>query len=63
MAFISHSWKGAEERYYIPDKELLAIVKALKKWKYLLEGAKFPVKIYSDYRNLAWFMKKQELSN
>ena len=63
VAFLSKAWKGAEIRYHTPDQEMLAIVEALMHWKHLLEGAKFPIKIYSDHRNLTYFLKKQNYSN
>ncbi len=51
-AFMSKGLKNAETRYDVYDKELLAIIAALKEWRNHLQGAKFPFKIYCDHRNL-----------
>ncbi len=51
MAFLLVAWKDAETCYYTLDQELLVIIYILKKWKYLLKGVKFLVKIYLDYKN------------
>jgi len=39
VAFISKSLNKAEKNYKIHGKEMLAIVRCLDEWKYLLEGA------------------------
>ena len=50
VAFYSNRMSPEEEGYEIYDQEMLAIMKALKKWRHHLEGAKYPVKIYSDHQ-------------
>ena len=58
----SRSMSDAELRYDIYDKELLAIVSALKEWHpYLLDTAE-PFKIWSDHKNLSYFRKPQRLN-
>jgi len=59
-AFMSKGLKNAEVRYNIFDKELLAIVSALKEWRSYLQGAKYPFKIYCDPemlsdRQIRWY--------
>ena len=44
------------------NKELLAIVKTFKYWRYYLEGSQYPVKVLADYVNLQYFMTMKELS-
>jgi len=45
----------AERNYEIYDKELLAIVEALTKWRqYLLDAMKL-FKIWTDHENLKYF--------
>ena len=39
VAVMSEKFKGPEFNYPIHDKELMAIVKAFRKWNYWLEGA------------------------
>ncbi|QRW02495.1 Transposon Tf2-1 polyprotein [Ceratobasidium sp. AG-Ba] len=43
VAFLSKAMTPAERNYDIYHKELLAIVKALKEWRHLLEGTALPV--------------------
>jgi len=62
-AFMSKGLKDAETRYNIYDKELLAIIMALKEWRCHLLGARFPFKIYCDHRNLKFPKKPEELSD
>ena len=39
VAFLSKSLNETERNYEIHDKEMLAIIRRLKAWRYLLEGA------------------------
>ncbi|SLM38743.1 Reverse transcriptase domain [Lasallia pustulata] len=55
VAFYSQELAPAELNYKIHDKELLAIVDALKQWRVYLEGSKTEVKVYSDHKNLESF--------
>ena len=61
IAFYSTRLNKAEQIYKIYNKEMLAVIKALKKWRHHLMGAKTPVKVYSDHKNLTYFKKPQEL--
>jgi len=45
----------AEINYDIHDKELLAIVAALKEWRCYLEGAHHQIQIYTDHKNFKYF--------
>jgi hypothetical protein len=45
----------AETNYDIHDKELLIIITILQKWRVYLESSKYPVKMFTDYKNLIWF--------
>jgi hypothetical protein len=42
----------AECNYKIYNKELLAIIKYFKQWQPELKGTGFPIKVFSDYKNL-----------
>ncbi|SLM40434.1 reverse transcriptase domain protein [Lasallia pustulata] len=42
--------------------ELLAVVEALRQWRVYLEGAKYPVQIYSDHKNLLYWTSTKELN-
>jgi len=62
VAFHSRSLNRAEINYTIYDKELLAIITAFDTWRHHLEGAKYPVRIITDHRNLLYFKKPQHLN-
>ena len=54
---VYYSWKMIERKqnYDIQDKELLAIVNALKTWKVQLKNAKHQVQKMSNHKNLTYF--------
>lgn len=62
VAYFSAKHIDAELRYHAHDKELLAIIKALKEWRAELQGAEHPIKIHSDHKNLGYFMTAQTLN-
>src|SRR5882762_9876314 len=62
VAFISKSLSPAERNYNICDKEMLAIIRALEQWRHYLEGAKHPVQVLTDHKNLEYFMAAQKLN-
>ena len=41
---------------------MLVVMRGLENWRHLLEGAKFKFKIWTDYKNLEYFMKAQKLN-
>ena len=57
VAFLSKSLNETKRNYKIHDKEMLAIIRGLKAWRHLLEGAQFKFKIWTDHKNLEYFMK------
>ena len=55
IAFLSRMMQLAEQNYEIYDKELLAIVEALAKWRqYLLDTAEL-FEVWTDHKNLKYF--------
>ena len=62
VAFYSKSLSLVEWNYKIHDKEILAITHTLEKWRYFLEGAQNPVEIWTDYKNLEYFMTAKKLN-
>ncbi len=60
IAYDSCSFKDAELNYPVHKKELLAIIRALKKWKYDLLGTEFYV--YTDHKTLLNFHTQWDLS-
>ena len=53
VVFMSKSLLPAERNYDIYDKELLAIIKAIKEWRHHLEGNPFETTVLTDHDNLA----------
>jgi len=62
VAFLSKSLNEMERNYEIHDKEMLAIIRELECWKHLLEGAQSKFEIWTDHKNLEYFMKAQKLN-
>ena len=57
VAFLSKSLNETKRNYEIHDKEMLAIIRGLENWRHLLEGVRFKFEIWTDYKNLKYFMK------
>jgi len=62
VAYISKSLNETERNYEIHDKEMLAIIQCLEAQRHFLEGAKDQFEIWTDYKNLEYFMKTQKLN-
>ena len=62
IAFHSRKFSAAEINYEIHDKELLAIVDSFQEWRHYLEGASSPVTVYTDHKNLEYFMSAHVLN-
>jgi len=62
VAFYSKSLSSVEWNYEIHDKEMLAIIRALEEWRHFLEGATHPVEIWTDHKNLEYFMTAKKLN-
>ena len=62
VAFLSKSLNEMERNYEIHNKEMLAIIQGLESWRHLLEGAQFKFEIWTDHKNLEYFMKAQNLN-
>jgi hypothetical protein len=59
---MSKSLLDAEKNYEIYDKELLAIVKALKAWRQYLIHANQQFEVWTDHENLKYFREPQKLN-
>jgi len=62
VAFLSKSLSPVERNYEIHDKEMLAIVRALEEWRHFVEGAEHQVEIWTDHKNLEYFMTAKKLN-
>jgi len=57
VAFLSKFLNETERNYEIYDKEILVVIRGLGNWRHLLEGTKFKFEVWTDHKNLEYFMK------
>jgi len=62
VAYISKSLNKTKRNYEIHDKEMLAMIQCLEAWRHFLEGAKSKFKVWTDHKNLEYFMSNQKLN-
>ena len=62
VAFIFKSLSDTERNYEIHDKEMLAVVRCLGAWRHFLEGVTMKFEIWTDHKNLEYFIKIQKLN-
>ena len=62
VAFISKLLNTTEQNYKIHNKEMLAVIKCLEAWRYYLERAKLEFEIWTNHKNLQYFMTSQKLN-
>src|ERR1700760_4562195 len=63
VAYYSHSLSKEERKYEIYDRELLAIIMALKAFRYMLLGTKHKITIRSDHNNLKYFKETRKITH
>ena len=62
VAFLSKSLNETERNYKIHDKKILVVIRGLENWKHLLEGEKFKFEVWTNHKNLEYFIKAQKLN-
>jgi len=62
VAYLSKSLNETERNYEIHNKKMLVVIRELENWRHLLEGVKFKFEIWTDHKNLKYFMKAQKLN-
>ena len=62
VTFLSKSLSLVEQNYEIHDKEMLAIIWAMEEWRHFLEGAKHQFEVWTDHKNLQYFMTAKRLN-
>ena len=61
-AYHSTTFSPAEQNFNIYDRELLAIIQALKEWRHYLTGTEHLVTVITDHKNLG-YSEQQNCSN
>jgi len=56
-AYLSKSLNETKRNYEIYDNKMLAVIKGLENWRHLLESTKFKFKVWTDYKNLEYFIR------
>ena len=62
MIFYSRNLLLAECNYEIYDKKFLIIIRCLKHWRFDLKTIEILIKIFTDHKNLKYFMISKELT-
>ena len=62
VAYISKSLNEMEQNYEIHDKEMLAVIRCLEAWRHFLEGSHSKFEVWTDHKNLEYFMSNQKLN-
>ena len=62
VAYISKSLNEMERNYEIHDEEMLAIICCLEAWRHFLEGSHSKFEVWTDHKNLEYFMSNQKLN-
>jgi hypothetical protein len=62
IAFYSKSLDETQRNYEIYDKEMMAIIRALEEWRHWLIGTTKPFEIWTDHRNLQYFLSARKLN-
>jgi hypothetical protein len=63
VAYYSKSLNAVECNYEIHDKKMLAIIRALEDWCHFLEGAHHKFEVWTDHKNLEYFMSVKKLNH
>jgi RNase H-like domain found in reverse transcriptase len=61
--FLSKTSSETKRKYEIYDRELLGIIRALKKWRHYIQGSGHTTIVYSDHKNLMYFRTAQKLND
>jgi len=62
VAYISKSLNEIERNFEIHNKEILAVIQCLEAWRHFLEGARSRIKVWTDHKNLEYFISNQKLN-
>ena len=57
LGFMSKKMTSAKQNYTMTEKEMLAIIQAVKKWRRYLKGSNTRAEIITDHKNLTYFQE------
>src|SRR3981189_1705588 len=63
VSFLSKVLSPVEHNYEIHDIEMLAIIRGFEEWHHYLEGARHPIEVLTDHKNLKYFRVVQKLNH
>ena len=61
-AYLSKGFNNTECNYDVYNKEMMGIICALEAWQHYLEGCRHRIEIWTDHRNLEYFMSAKKLN-
>ena len=62
VAFLSKSLSEVERNYQLHNKEMLAIIQAMEEWRQFLEVVEHQFEVWTDHKNLEYFMTAKKLN-
>ena len=62
VAYISKLLNKTERNYEIHNKEMLVIICCLEAWRHFLEGMRSKFEVWTNHKNLEYFMTNQKLN-
>ena len=62
VLLISKALNETEYNYEIHDKEMLGVIYCLEVWRHFLEGTRVKFEIWTDHKNLEYFITSQNLN-
>jgi len=62
VGYISKLLNETEQNYKIYDKEMLAVIRCLEAWRHFLEETRSKFEVWTDHKNLEYFMSNQKLN-
>ena len=63
IVFYNKSLSSIEQNYEIHNKKMLAIIHTLEEWRHFLEEVTYLVEIWTDHKNLEFFMTAKKLNH
>jgi len=63
VAYISKLLNEIEQNYEIHDKEMLAVIHCLEAWRHFLKRSQSKFEVWTDHKNLEYFMSNQKLNH